>query len=64
MLKRMAAAKKQMVATMPASTGRAKPSSVRSGCGNTSGENKKEKETPLNYQNILQDARKWENVSV
>ena len=30
-LKRMAAARKQMVATMPASTGRARPSSVRSG---------------------------------
>lgn len=37
-LKRMAAAKKQMVATIPANTGRAKPSSVRSGCGKTSRE--------------------------
>ena len=35
-LNRMAAARKQMVATMPASTGRASPSSVRSGCGKMS----------------------------
>lgn len=35
-LKRMAAARKQMVATIPANTGRASPSSVRSGCGKMS----------------------------
>lgn len=35
-LNRMAAAKKQMVATIPANTGRASPSSVRSGCGKMS----------------------------